>query len=75
MTWKKTKNPKDEMSSSKIDDMVKEWKIVAKTQNDWFPKYERFVLCKNATYRRQSGSHFAQGGPILTKLGSMASWF
>ena len=33
----------------------------------------RFALCKFPTHRRQSGSHFAQGGPILPKLVSMAS--
>ena len=33
----------------------------------------RFALCKFPTHRQQSGSHFAQGGPILPKLVSMAS--
>ena len=33
----------------------------------------RFALCKFLTDRPQSGSHFAQGGPILRKLVSMAS--
>ena len=33
MTWKKFQNPKDEVSSSKIDEMAKDWKIVAKSQN------------------------------------------
>ena len=33
----------------------------------------RFALCKFPTHRRQSGSHFAQGGSILPKLVSMAS--
>ena len=33
---------------------------------------ERIALCKVSTDRRQSGSHFAQGDPILTKLVSMA---
>ena len=45
---------------------------MVKTRNDRFPKIEKFALCKNATYRQQSGSHFAQSGPILTKLVSMA---
>ena len=33
ITWKKDQNPKDEVSSSKIDEMAKDLKIVAKTKN------------------------------------------
>ena len=73
LTLKKAHNPKDEVYSSKTDEMVKDWQIGAKTWNDIFPKIERVALCTNATYRRQSVSHFAQSGPILTKMVSMAS--
>ena len=32
-TWKKAQNPKDEVSSSKTDEMMEDLKIVAKMQN------------------------------------------
>ena len=38
-----------------------------------FRKLKDLRYVKVATDRRQSGSHFAQGGPILPKLVSMAS--
>ena len=46
MTWKKAQNPKDEVSSSKTDEIVKDWKIVAKCEIDRFKKIEKFALCK-----------------------------
>ena len=33
ITWKKAQNPKDEVSSLKIDEMAKDGKIMAKTRN------------------------------------------
>ena len=51
-------------------------KLWRKRKIDRFRKLkdlERFALCQFSTDRRQSGSHFAQGGAILPKLVSMAS--
>ena len=47
-------------------------KLWQKREIDRFGKWKDLRYVKYATYRRQSGSHFAQSGPILTKLVSMA---
>ena len=53
MTWKKAQNPKDEVSSSKIDEMGKDSKLVAKREFEIFPNIQRFGLCK-CCYRRST---------------------
>ena len=64
------------LESQKMTKWRRMEKLWRKRKIDRFRKLkdlERFALCKFSTDRRQSGSHFAQGGPILPKLVSMAS--
>ena len=73
MTWKKAQNPKDEVSGSKIDKICEGLKNCGKNAKliD-FQKLKDLHYVNFATNRRQSGSHFAQGGTILPKLVSLA---
>ena len=48
--WKKAKNPKDEVSSSKTDKMAKDWKIVGKNRKlKYFRKLRDLRYVKVAT--------------------------
>ena len=74
-TWKNgiAQIPKHEVSSSKTEETVIDWKMWPNAKLKDFLKLRDLRYVKVATYRRQSGSHFAQDGPILPKLVSMAS--
>ena len=66
---KEAQNPKDEVSSSKTEEMVKDWKNVAKSQNERFSKIERFALCKRYYQPSTKWLSFRPGCSILAKTG------